>query len=274
MDASAPLTGRRVAVPETRQLDVLAGLLERRGAQVLRCPLVGIHDTTDVEHVHCWLDSCIRAPFDDLVLLTGEGLRRLVGFAERWGWREDFIASIARSRTVVRGPKPARALRELGLNADVHAQDPTTAGIIEVLEQQSLMERRIGVQLYGDEDNAPLRACLDLAGAHPLYVKPYRYADEAEDTAVDGLIAAVLAGEVDALLLTSSPQVSRLARRLAAQGQQAAWQAALGAGGCLVAAVGPVVAQACRERDWPVDLMPTQSYFMKPLVQALVERWA
>ena len=33
-----PLAGRTVAVPETRELEVFATLLERRGAQVLRCP--------------------------------------------------------------------------------------------------------------------------------------------------------------------------------------------------------------------------------------------
>jgi len=43
----AALAGRSIAVPETRQRDVLTGLLERRGARVLRCPLVGIHDAAD-----------------------------------------------------------------------------------------------------------------------------------------------------------------------------------------------------------------------------------
>ena len=36
-----PLTGRTVAVPEARELQVVAALLERRAARVLRCPLVG-----------------------------------------------------------------------------------------------------------------------------------------------------------------------------------------------------------------------------------------
>ena len=35
-----PLTGRTVAVPEARELQAVAALLERRGARVLRCPLV------------------------------------------------------------------------------------------------------------------------------------------------------------------------------------------------------------------------------------------
>jgi uroporphyrinogen-III synthase len=40
----ASLSGRTIAVPETRELDVFSSMLERRGATVLRCPLVAILD--------------------------------------------------------------------------------------------------------------------------------------------------------------------------------------------------------------------------------------
>ena len=35
--AAGALAGRRIAVPETRELDVLARMLERHGAEALRC---------------------------------------------------------------------------------------------------------------------------------------------------------------------------------------------------------------------------------------------
>ena len=266
------LTGRRIAIPETRQLDVLAGLLERRGATVLRCPLVGIHDTDNVEQVHAWLDTCLREPFDDLILLTGEGLRRLLGFAERYGWREDFIQALGRMRTIVRGPKPAKVLRDLGLKPSISATEPTTAGIIASLRDEDLYDRRIGVQLYGQEPNLPLKAFLDQAGAHDFFVAPYRYADEAEEGQVAELLEALIAGQVDAMLFTSSPQLDRLLKVARQRGLQdslaQAWS------DITVAAVGPVVAQALREAGMPVHIMPSDSYFMKPLVQALADHWS
>src|SRR5256885_8420178 len=42
-----PLAGRTIAVPETRELEVFAAMLERRGASVVRCPLVAIRDAPD-----------------------------------------------------------------------------------------------------------------------------------------------------------------------------------------------------------------------------------
>ena len=42
-----PLAGRCIAIAEGRELDVFAGLLTRRGARVLRYPLVRIVDAAD-----------------------------------------------------------------------------------------------------------------------------------------------------------------------------------------------------------------------------------
>lgn len=48
---SLALAGRRIAVPETRELDVFAQMLERHGANVVRCPLVAIRDVPDLAPV-------------------------------------------------------------------------------------------------------------------------------------------------------------------------------------------------------------------------------
>ncbi|UCH47420.1 MAG: hypothetical protein JSU95_15280 [Betaproteobacteria bacterium] len=57
-----PLFDRTVAVPETRQLDILANLLIKRGARVMRCPLVSICDSPDVDGVTNWLKRFIAEP--------------------------------------------------------------------------------------------------------------------------------------------------------------------------------------------------------------------
>src|SRR5215475_5950754 len=80
---SQPLAGRTVAVPETRELEVFASLLERRGASVLRCPLVAIRDAPDPAPVLAFARVFAAQPPDDLILTTGEGLRRILGCIAR-----------------------------------------------------------------------------------------------------------------------------------------------------------------------------------------------
>src|SRR5207253_3985642 len=72
---SGVLAGRRIVVPETRELDVLVQMLERQGATAIRCPLVSIHDTPDQAPVVAWLRRFTEHPPDDLILMTGEGLQ-------------------------------------------------------------------------------------------------------------------------------------------------------------------------------------------------------
>jgi uroporphyrinogen-III synthase len=260
-----PLAGRTIAVPETRELEVFAAMLERRGATVLRCPLVAILDAPDPAPVLSFARALARSSFDDLILTTGEGLRRLIACIERHqpDLKTPFLEALARVRKITRGPKPARALRELGLRSDLAAAQPTTPGIIASLAGEALAGRRVGVQLYGREPNRPLIEFLEHAGAIVSTVAPYVYASAADDAAVHRLLAQLAAGEVDAIAFTSTPQVERLFA--VAPGTQVS--AALAH--TLVAAVGPVVAEALTRYGIRARLMPEESFFLKPLTTAL-----
>ncbi|HUN27663.1 MAG TPA: uroporphyrinogen-III synthase [Steroidobacteraceae bacterium] len=261
----APLAGRTIAVPETRELDLFAGLLERRGAIVLRCPLVAIRDAPDPAPVLEWIRAFAAGSCDDLILLTGEGLRRLLGCIERHEpqLKEPFVGALARVRTITRGPKPARALKELGLKAQLPAGTPTSAGVIETLRALDLTGRTIGLQLYGSEPNRPLAEFLEQAGARVLPVAPYVYADAADAAAVRALIDRLAAREVDAIAFTSTPQVERLFAVAPAETVRAALARTL------VAAVGPIVAGALAARGLAPAIVPEEAFFMKPLTAAL-----
>jgi uroporphyrinogen-III synthase len=262
-----PLANRVIAIAETRELDVFAALLERRGAQVLRYPLVQIIDAPDPLPVLSWIREAAAGELDDLILLTGEGLRRVMKCLDRHegALRPAFLAALARMRRITRGPKPARALRELGLTADLPASTPTTAGVIETLRTVDLKGHRVGVQLYGDEPNQPLIDFLSGAGAQVRVVAPYRYADAASDSVVSELLGRMAAGLVDAIAFTSKGQVERLFR----VGSPEVVRAALAA--TRVAAVGPIVAEALVSHGVIVTAMPDDSWFMKPLTAALTE---
>ncbi len=259
------LTGRTVAIPESRELDVFASMLERRGASVVRCPLVTILDAPDPEPILSWVRRFNANEFDDLILFTGEGLRRLLSCIEKHepALREGFIASLARVRKITRGPKPAKVLRELSLKPDIAAERPTTDGIIEILSDQPLRGRRVAVQLYGIEPNVALESFLRSAGAQVTTVAPYVYAGAAEDDAVLELLNKMAAGVIDVIAFTSSLQVERLF----AVADAALVNAALTK--TEVAAVGPVVAATLAKHDIAVKLMPEDSYFMKPLTSAI-----
>jgi uroporphyrinogen-III synthase len=267
-----PLQGRCIALPEARELDLFAALLQRRGASVLRCPLVDIRDTPEPEKVVDWLRAFNAGACDDLVLFTGEGLRRMLGILERHlpGSRPGFLARLADVRIIARGPKPGRVLRELGIKPALVADPATTPGVIALLRTLELRGRRVGVQLYGSEPNAPLMDFLADAGAQVSTVAPYVYADAAADADVSALIDAMHRGRVDAIAFTSLQQVKRLFLVAEASQQRDVLLQALER--TTVAAVGPVVAEALHAQGVNAQVVPDENYYLKPLTQALIEK--
>lgn len=264
---SQPLTGRVIAIPETREIEIFAAMLERRGATVVRCPMVAIRDAPDPAPVLLWSRKFAQGACDDLILLTGEGLRRILSCIQRNepALKGAFVQALSVARKITRGPKPARALRELGLKPDIAAEVPTTEGVINSLRPHDLKGRRIGLQLYGTEPNRPLVDFLEQAGATVLVVAPYVYADAADDQAVLTLLKRLDAGEIDAVAFTSTPQVERL---FAIASPETVTKALANT---VVAAVGPVVADALRRHGIEARVMPEESFFLKPLTTQIEE---
>jgi uroporphyrinogen-III synthase len=89
------LTGRRIVVPETRELGQLLRMLEEHGADTVACPMIAIRDAPYPVPINAWLRRFANGTCDDLVLMTGEGLRRLLGFARRLEIRIDAKKALA-----------------------------------------------------------------------------------------------------------------------------------------------------------------------------------
>ncbi len=192
-----------------------------------------------------------------------------MGFADRAGLKADFVESIKRVRTVTRGPKPGRALKEINLKPDLLAEAPTTEGVIATLEKDELKNRRIGVQLYGTDPNEKLITYLHSREATVLPVAPYIYASKSAEGEVLSLIDSLGAGKIDVIAFTSQPQYQRLAAVAKAHGRADFLHQSLV--DTTIAAVGPVVKKVLSDAGIPVEITPESSFFMKPLVRKMVE---
>ncbi|MFI9652627.1 uroporphyrinogen-III synthase [Guyparkeria halopsychrophila] len=260
----------RVALPESRQIDILAGLLERRGAMVTRCPLVSIHDSPDQDGVLAWIDRFLAdRSMGDLILLTGEGIARLHAAAERSSRETAFLRRLEQTRLIVRGPKPGRVLKRWGLQAEVRAERPTSEGVISTLQELDQPAPCTGVVLYGTEPNIPLIRAVHEIGSQPVPVAPYVYATESETEAVLALIEELARGQTNVILFTAQPQINRLLRVARGAGRLEALHRGLER--AVVAAIGPVMAQHLEGLDIRVDVMPSRRFLMHPLVDALAD---
>jgi uroporphyrinogen-III synthase len=262
------LDGYRILILETREEAQFSRLLAEQGADVLQCPMFTIHDAPDPLPVEAWIKRFIDQPCDDLVLMTGEGLRRLTKAARRTGVEQDFIAALGKTRKFARGPKPGRALREIGLEPQMTTEKPTSEGIAEMLARVDLAGHRVGLQLYPDKDHGALTGAISAQGAEVDPVLPYVYDAQAADANIVTAIDEMAQGHIDAIALTSSGQVRRLIEVAQAHRREA--QLRDGLKRTPIASVGPVVSDELKSQGLHTDIAPADgAYFMKPLISAM-----
>jgi uroporphyrinogen-III synthase len=262
------LNGYRILILETREEAQFSRLLAEQGADVLQCPMFTIHDAPDAAPIEAWIRRFIKTPCDDLVLMTGEGLRRLIKVARRIDLEQDFIAALGKAQKFARGPKPGRALREIGLEPQVTTEKPTSEGIAEMLARLDLKGHRVGLQLYPDKDHGALIGAITAQGAEVDTVAPYVYDAQAADANIVTAIDDMAQGRVDAIALTSSGQVRRLIEVAQAHGCEDRLRAALER--TPIASVGPVVSDELKSHGLRTDIYPANdAFFMKPLISAM-----
>ena len=262
------LTGTRILILETREEAQFSKLLAEQGAEVVQCPMFTIQDAPDPAPVEAWIRRAIDEPLDDLVLMTGEGLRRIMKLARARGLDQAFVAALAKSRKFTRGPKPGKALRENGLEAQQTTEKPTTEGVIEMLGKLDLRGRRLGLQLYPDKDHSTLTGALAAQGAEVDTVLPYVYDSKAADANIVTAIDDMAEGRIDAIALTNLGQVRRMIEAAKTHGSEAKLRA--GFERTLIASVGPAVSGELAAHGLRTDISPADdAYFMRPLISAM-----
>jgi uroporphyrinogen-III synthase len=262
------LNGYRILILETREEAQFSRLLAEQGADVVQCPMFTIQDVPDSAPVEAWIRRFIEKPCDDLVLMTGEGLRRLMKVVRRIDLEPAFIEALGRARKFARGPKPGRALREIGLEPQMTTEKPTSEGIAEMLARLDLKSHRVGLQLYPDKDHGALIEAIESQGAEVDAVVPYIYDAKAADANIVTAIDEMAKGAIDAIALTSSGQVRRLFEVAQAHGCEARLREGLAR--TPIASVGPVVSDELQSHDLRADIAPANdAFFMKPLISAM-----
>ena len=262
------LNGYRILILETREEAQFSRLLTEQGADVLQCPMFTINDAPDPAPIEAWIRRFIDQPFDDLVLMTGEGLRRLMKVVRRIGVEEEFVAALGKVRKFARGPKPGRALREIGLEPQITTEKPTSEGVAEMLSRLDLNGHRIGLQLYPDKDHGVLIGAIKAQGAEVDTVLPYAYDARAADANIVTAIDAMADGSIDAIALTNLGQVRRLFEVARAHGCEDRLREGLDR--TPIASVGPVVSEELKSHGLRTDISPANdAYFMKPLISAM-----
>ncbi|MCP4792210.1 MAG: uroporphyrinogen-III synthase [Actinomycetia bacterium] len=245
MDTSLPLAGWRVGVTADRRADAQLDLLHRRGADVLHGCTMRTIDLTGDERLFEVTSRIVARPPDTLVLETGMGLTMWLDSMDEVGLGNDLRSTLAGVEVVARGPKAVSAARRAGLQVAWSAPDEQFAEVVQHLADTG-GRRRIALQLDGTDEEAlidPLAALCEEVVAIPVY----RWALPRDTGPAEKLVAAICAGEVEAVTFTTQRAAVHLVEIAAALGRGDEVVAAFGDQGVVAVSVGPVCSAAVRD---------------------------
>lgn len=271
-----PLRGRTVAFLEARRAADFARLIERAGGIAYVAPPLREMPVEDDREILGWLERLAGGQFDTVIFLTGGGSETLLQRAEQHGRLAAVLDALGRARVVARGPKPAHVLRRYAVPVSFVPPEPNTSDeLLRGIADWDLAGKAVGLQLYGGTSPylERLRTGLAALGARVDEVSPYRWEGPVDVGPVRDLIDACAGGRIDALAVLSSSQIHNLFDLAVEYGRGAALRDALNQPGVLVAAVGPVTAEAIVAHGVRVDLQPEHPK-MGHLVKALGEAFS
>ncbi len=267
---SESLGGARVALLEARMESELASLVRRHGGEPICVPAMREVERDFADEAVLAIDA-IAHPGAVVVLATGVGLQRWLTVAASHGRGAEIREALARATVVCRGPKPVAVLKREGLPVHVRAPAPhTTRELLEALDGVDVRDHDV-VYVHDGGASPVVPEALAARGARVAQVRPYEWALPEDLRPLEALVARLVAGEIDALAITTQVQARHLFDVAASIGARDALAEALRAR-VVVAAVGPTCARTLESLGTPPHVVPEPSK-MGPLVLALARHF-
>jgi nitrite reductase (NADH) large subunit len=239
MSGDRLLAERRILLFGPSDLDSVARILRDLGADVQRFELAASGSTRSLES---WISELMEGAFDDILFLTGQGVRVLVEFALQRGREDDVQRALSRARIAASGAKTRAALAEIGLRPAIVGDEPNGPTLLEALSAASFSGRTLGVAALSCDPR--LVAAVTSRGANVRVLG----GDDAPDSRPRALLGRILGRDFDSIALGSSREIDSLFEA-AAPSQRAELANALRRSN--VVALGQAVARALHERGVP-----------------------
>ena len=257
-DLTPGFGGLRVVAFESRMAAETAAMIERRGGVAIVAPAMREVPLEDNRAALDFAERLLAGEFQIVILMTGVGTRALFAAMETRHQRAALVAALTAITTVARGPKPIRAMRDLGLEPSIVVPEPNTwREVLSALAARvELKGKRVAIQEYG-ASNHELTAGLEARGAHVTIVPVYRWTLPADHAPLRAALNAIAAGAADVAIFTSSNQVTNVIQIAEAEGIGESVKR--GFARMAVGSIGPVCSEQLRAYGLSVDFEPEHS---------------
>lgn len=272
MVQTAPnLKGRTVAITRPAgQAEEAGALIRGMGGVPYYIPALEIKPLSNPEPLKQFIADLQRGTVDYVMLMSTNGVKYLFEAADELGLQEELTAGLANVFTVAVGPRTAQALKEAKVHVDLVPTKFSTEGLIEYFQDKNIRGKKMIIPRTSNATPVLADKLKELgADVEEIYV--YESGLPVDEALKEKFFQDLTGGRIDALVFGSGLSAKNIFKMLSEKASMEQLRSIIESKVATVA-IGPTTAQALKELNIKVDVIP-QDYLFDNALSALAEFW-
>jgi uroporphyrinogen-III synthase len=266
------LAGKTVALTRpTGQAQEAGDLITEMGGVPYYIPAIEIKPLSNPEPLKKFVAELSAGKVDYVMLMSTNGVKFLFEAADSLNLTAQLRHGLAKTYIVGVGPRTAQAITEADVHVDLVPQKYSGEGLLEALQDRDFKGKVIRIPRTSNATPF-LKDKLQERGADVEEIYVYESGLPVDEALKTKFYDDLQAGRIDAVVFGSGLSAKNIFKMLTEKAPIEQLRAVF-ASKVTVVAIGPTTADALKELDIRVDVVPTD-YLFKEALDALAEYWA
>jgi uroporphyrinogen-III synthase len=272
MVQKTPLKGRVVAITRPLgQAEEAGELIRAKGGVPYYIPAIEIKGLSNPAPVKKFISELCAGQVDYTILMSTNGVKYLFSAAEDLKQTAQLHEGLAESFVIAVGPKTAEAMTQYKVRVDLVPQKYSSEGLLEVLKEKDAKGKKIRIPRTSNA-TPTLTDTLRQMGADVAEIYVYESGLPVDEKLKTKFYDDLASGRIDALVFGSGLSAKNIFKMLNEKAPMEQLRKVI-AEKVTTVAIGPTTAEALKELNVKVDVVPEDYLFDKAL-DALAEFWA
>ncbi|MDR0373195.1 MAG: uroporphyrinogen-III synthase [Nitrososphaerota archaeon] len=272
MVQKTPLKGRVVAITRPAgQAEEAGALIRAKGGIPYYIPAIEIKPLNNPENLKRFIAELQEGTVDYVALMSTNGVKHLFSAAKALQQTDQLYLGLKKSFVIAVGPKTAEALIETGVHVDMIPQKYSSDGLLEALSDTDIWGKKFRIPRTSNA--SPILAdTLRRLGADVEEIYVYESGLPIDEVLKTKFYEDLSSGYINAILFGSGLSAKNIFKMLTEKASMEQLRQVLTEKVTIVA-IGPTTAQALKELEINVDVVPGD-YLFDSALDALAQYWA
>ncbi|MDR0470950.1 MAG: uroporphyrinogen-III synthase [Nitrososphaerota archaeon] len=272
MVQNTPLKGRIVAITRPiGQTEEAGELIRAKGGVPYYIPAIEIKPLNNPDPLKKFITELQAGTVDYVALMSTNGVKHLLSATEDIKQTPQLYEGLKNTCVIAVGPKTAEALQEKNIRVDMIPQKYSSEGLLETLSNTDLKNKTFRIPRTSNA-SPTLTETLQAMGANVEEIYVYESGLPLDEAVKTKFYQDLTEGHINALLFGSGLSAKNIFKMLTEKTTMDQLRQII-TEKVVIVAIGPTTAQALKELNITVNVVPND-YLFDSALDALAQYWA